>query len=84
MTKMDASVAQVAAVVKKDHRVGCWMTEEKTRIPKTNVQKILHDNLKKRKICPTFAPHGLTAEQCYQRVAHTCKVLKTVKNDLEF
>ncbi len=47
--KTVANVTQLAAVVKENHRVGCQMIEVKIGIPKTIVQRILHDNWKKKK-----------------------------------
>ncbi len=84
MTKMDANVAWVAAVMKEDHWMGSQMTEEKTGIPKTIMQRILHHNLKKWKICTRFVPQALTAKQHNKRVADTCDMLEMVKNDPEF
>ncbi len=83
-TKTDVNMARVAAVVKKDHRVGCQMMEEKTGIPKTIQQRNLHDDLKKWKICARFVLHALTVRQHDRRVARMHNVLEMVKNNLEF
>ncbi len=63
------------------------MIKEKTgisRISKTIVPLILHDDLKKWKIRARFVPHALTVEQCDQRVAYVLDLLEMVKNDPEF
>ncbi len=60
MTKTDTNVARVAAVVKEDHRVACWIIE-KVGIPKTIMQRILHDNLKKWKSAPYRRRHEKTS-----------------------
>ncbi len=70
-TKTNKNIARVAAVLKDDRYASCRMIVESTGIPKTIVHCILSDDLKKRKLCPPFVPHVLTAEQREQRVVHT-------------
>ncbi len=84
MMKTDTNIARVAAVVKEDRRVGCWMIEKKTGIPKTTMQQILLDSLKKYKISTRFVPHALTTKQHYQTVVRLHNVLQMVKSDPEF
>ncbi len=68
--KTDANMARVAAVV-KDCWVGIQMTEEKIEISKIIVQRTLHNNLKKWKICARFVPYAPTAKQGVTRELHT-------------
>ncbi len=75
MMKTGVSVAQVAAVMKKDHRVGS-QTLKKTGIPKIIAQQF-EETEDLHKVCAT-------AKQCNQSVVYTCDVLEMVKNDPEF
>ncbi len=52
------------------------------RDTENNVQYILHNDLKKRKLCSHFILHTLTIEQ--QQVSHTEDLLEMIENNPDF
>ncbi len=53
-------------------------------IPKTIVQQILHEDLRKWKLCAQFVPHTLTAEQNEQHLRNAYDLIETIKRDPHF
>ncbi len=75
--------ARVANILKKDRRSLCRLIEW-VGIPKTIMQKILREDLQKRKLCIWFMLHALTAEQNEQRPNHTYDLIEPIKSDPNF
>lgn len=60
--KSNENITKVATVL-KDHRdASCRLLEKLTGILKIIEQRVIKDDLKKRKLCPRFVPHALTTE----------------------
>ncbi len=74
------NIARVEQILKKDRRVSCRMIVESMGIPKTPVQGVLQENLKKRKLCS----HTVTTEQWQQWVSHVEDQLKMIENEIDF
>jgi len=70
-TTTDENIVRIAAVLKEHRCAGCRLVEELTGIPKTIVQRMIRNDLQKRKFCARFVPHAQTAEQRQQRITHT-------------
>lgn len=83
-TKTDENIARVSAVLNEHRNVGCRLVEELTGIPKTVVQRIIREDLGKRKLCARFVPHALTTEQRQRRVSHAKDLLQMVTNTPNF
>ncbi|KAL4112628.1 hypothetical protein QTP88_016377 [Uroleucon formosanum] len=83
-TKTDENIARVSAVLNEHRNVGCRLVEELTGIPKMVVQRIIREDLGKRKLCARFVPHALTTEQRQRRVSHAKDVLQMVTNTPNF
>jgi len=83
-TKTDENIARVSAVLNEHRNAGCRLVEELTGIPKTIVQRIIREDLGKRKLCARFVPHALTTEQRQRRVSHTEDLLQMVNNTPNF
>ena len=84
VTKSNENIAKVAAVLKDHRNASCRLIEELTGIPKTIVQRIIRNDLKKRKLCARFVPHALTAELRQQRVSHAHDLLEMIETQPNF
>lgn len=82
--RSEENVARVADALKADRNTSCRLIEEQTGIPKSTAQRIIRQDLQKKKICARFVPHALTSEQRKQRVAHSHELLKMAKTHQNF
>jgi hypothetical protein len=83
-TKTDENIARVSAVLNEHRNAGCRLVEELTGIPKTIIQRIITEDLGKRKLCARFVPHALTMEKRKRRVYHVKDLLQMVTNTQNF
>lgn len=60
---VDENIDRVADVSKVDRRCSYRLIEQKTGIPKTIIQRILREDLKKRKVSARFVPHALRSRK---------------------
>jgi transposase len=73
------TIPNVRAMVTRDRRLTLRMMSDELNINKETVRQILHEDLRKRKICAKFVPHRLTDEQKERRLTscqdfiHTCQ-----------
>jgi hypothetical protein len=71
------TIANFREMVIPDRRLTLRMSDE-LNINKETIPQILHEDLRKRKICAKFVPHSLTDEQKQRRLIscqdfiHTC------------
>ncbi len=82
-TKTNENIAQMAAVLKDDHRANCRMIAESTGYQKPSFNE-LSDDLKKRKLCARFVPDTLTAEQWKQCIVHAKDLLEMIAHEPNF
>jgi hypothetical protein len=75
-TKTNENIARITAVLNKHRNAGCRLVEELISIPKTIVQRIIRDDLKKRKLCARFVSYALTMKQRQRRVSSTEDLLQ--------
>jgi predicted nuclease of restriction endonuclease-like RecB superfamily len=62
----------VREMLKRDRRLTLRMMPDELNIIKETIRQILYEDLRKRKICAKFVPHGLTDEQ-KQRNLTSCQ-----------
>ncbi|XP_025155138.1 putative uncharacterized protein FLJ37770 [Harpegnathos saltator] len=62
------NIEQVRRMLADDRRLSLRMIAEDLKISKENVSTIVHEHLKKRKICARLIPHKLTEEQKQNRM----------------
>lgn len=77
-------IAKVSHFVTNNRCASLRMMEEALMINKETIRAILHEDLKKRKVCAKFVPHSLTDEQKSSRFAHCLDVISTARNDVNF
>jgi transposase len=56
------TIANVREMVTRDRRLTLRMMSNELNISKETILQILHEDLRKRKICAEFIPHSLTDE----------------------
>ena len=57
------------------------LIEDVTGISKSQVFRILNEDLKLRKVCVRFVPHSLSDDQKHARVLHAQDIILTADND---
>uniref|UniRef100_A0A2S2QJL3 Mos1 transposase HTH domain-containing protein n=1 Tax=Sipha flava TaxID=143950 RepID=A0A2S2QJL3_9HEMI len=83
-TKTDENIACALAVLNEHRNANCRLMKELTDILKTIVQRIIREDLRKRKLCTRFVPRALTTEQRQRRVSHAKDLLQMVANTPTF
>lgn len=63
MTISDQNVPRVKEVLDSNQRLNVRMIADIVELPKTNVHKIISENLHMKKICAKFVPKVLTANK---------------------
>ncbi len=77
-------IARVADILKEGRWFLCRLIAEQMGIPKTIVQRTLHEDLQKQKLCTQFVPHALTAKQKEQCLNHAYGLIEMIKCDPNF
>jgi [histone H3]-lysine36 N-dimethyltransferase SETMAR len=77
-------IEKVSYFVTNNRCASLRMIEEALMINKETIRAILHEDLKKRKVCAKFVPHSLTDEQKSSRIAHCTDIISTARNDVNF
>jgi transposase len=73
------TITIVREMVTRDRRFTLRMMSDEVNIIKEAIHQILHEYLRKRKICAKFVPHSLTDEQKQRRFTSCQDFLKFVK-----
>ena len=60
------------------------LIKDVTGISKSQVHRILNEDLKLRKVCAQFVPHSLNDDQKHARVLHAQDIILTANNDPKF
>lgn len=77
-------IKKVSDFVTKNRCASLRMMEEALMVNRETIRLILHEDLKKTKVCAKFVPHALTNEQKFSRIAHCEDVISAAKNDEKF
>jgi hypothetical protein len=67
-TRTEVNITAVADLAKNDRLIASRKIEESLNIPKTEVLRILKEDLVKKKLCARVVTHSLTSEQREDRV----------------
>jgi len=76
-TRTGLNISAVADLVRNDSRIALRLIAESLNIPRTEVLRILKEDLGKRKLCARFVPNSLTPEQREGRVT-SCQDIITI------
>jgi len=77
-------VARVKAVLDRDQRLNVWLIAEEVGLPKTEVHRIITEDLHMRKICAKLVPKNLSDEQKDNRVLVSRELLDRVTSEPDF
>jgi transposase len=77
-------IANVLEMVTRDRRLTLRMMSDELNINKKTIRQILHEDLRKRKICVKFVPHSLTDEQKQRRLTSCQDFIRTCLGNPSF
>jgi transposase len=78
------TVENVPEMVTRDRRLALRVMLDELNINKETIRQILHEDLRKRKICAKFVPHSLTDEQKQRRLISCQDFIQTCQDNLSF
>jgi len=82
--RTESSVARVKVVLDRDRRLQVRLIAEEAGLPKTDVHRIITEDLRMRKICAKLVPKNLSDEQKDNRVLVSREILDRVKSEPDF
>jgi len=82
--RTENNVARVKVVLDRDRRLQVWLIAEEVGVPKTDVHRIITEDLHMRKICGKLVPKNLSDEQKDNRVLVSREILDRVKSEPDF
>ena len=77
-SRTENNVAPVKAVLDKDQRLSVRLMTEEVGLPKTDVHRIITEDLHMRKICAKLVPKNMSDEQKDNRVLVSWELLDRV------
>ena len=83
-SRTDKSVEKIRELIRKDRFMSVRLIEDVTDIRKSQVHRILNENLKPRKVCAWFVLHSLSDDQKHTRVLHAQDIILIDDNDAKF
>jgi hypothetical protein len=78
------TIANVREMVTRDGRLTFRMLSDEININKETIRQILHEDLRKRKICVKFVPHSLRDEQKQRRLTSCQDFIQTCQENPRF
>ena len=82
--RTENNVARVKVVLDRDRRLQVRLIAEEVGLPKTDVHRIITEDLHMRKICAKLVPKNLSDEQKDNRVLVSREILDRVKSEPDF
>jgi len=82
--RTENNVARVKVVLDRDRRLQVWLIAEEVGLPKTDVHRIITEDLHMRKICAKLVLKNLSDEQKDNRVLVSREILDRVKSEPDF
>jgi len=83
-SRTENNVARVKAVLDRDQRLSVRLMAEEVELPKTDVHRIITEDLRMRKICAKLVPKNLSDEQKDNRVLVSRELLDRVTSEPNF
>jgi len=83
-SRSESNVARVKAVLDRDQRLSVRLIAEEVGLPKTDVHRIITEDLHMRKICVKLVPKNLSNEQKDNCVLVSWKLLDRVTSEPDF
>jgi len=83
-SRTENNVARVKAVLDRDRRLSVRLMAEEVGLPKTDVHRIITEDLHMRKICAKLVPKNLSDEQKDNRVLVSRELLDRVTSEPNF
>ena len=83
-SRTENNVARVKAVLDRDRRLSVRLIAEEVGLPKTNVHRIITEDLHMRKNCAKLVPKNLSDEQKDNRVLVSRELLDRVTSEPDF
>jgi histone-lysine N-methyltransferase SETMAR len=83
-TRNADTIANVRQMVTRDRPLTLRMMSDKLNINKETIRQILHEDLRKRKICAKFVPHSLTDEQKQRRLTSCQDFIQSCQDNPSF
>jgi histone-lysine N-methyltransferase SETMAR len=74
-------IANIREIVRRDCRLTLRTMLDELNINKETIRQILHDDLRKRKICAKFVPHSLRDEQKQRRLISCQGFIQTCQDN---
>jgi transposase len=77
-------IVNVREMVTQDLRFTLRMLSDELNINKETIRQILHEDLRKRKICAKFVPHSITDEHKQRRLKSCQDFIQTLQDSPSF
>ena len=82
--RTDESVEKIWELIRKDCCMSSRLIEDVTAIRKSQINRILNEDLKLRKVFAQFIPHTLSDDQKHARLLHAQDIILTPDKDENF